>query len=114
MRISDWSSDLCSSDLAHAFSLGLHDLARKPLRDFRIDPFVAILAEQVGIDFAAGRNITVLADENGDRVRRFHCLAGDNPADRIGIAVDRKSVVSGKSVQVRLELGGRRIIKKKK
>src|SRR3546814_5057246 len=81
MRISDWSSDVCSSDLA--FSLGLHDLGRKPLRDFRIDPFVAVLAEQVGVDFAAGRNITVLANENGDRVRRFHCLAGDNPADRV-------------------------------
>src|SRR3546814_14315958 len=31
-----------------------------------------------------------------------------------GSAVDRKSVVSGKSVSVRVDLGGRRIIKKKK
>src|SRR3546814_11524399 len=30
-----------------------------------------------------------------------------------GIAPDRKSVVSGKSVSVRVDLGGRRIIKKK-
>src|SRR3546814_12579567 len=29
-------------------------------------------------------------------------------------AIDRKSVVSGKSVSVRVDLGGRRIIKKKK
>src|SRR3546814_11921131 len=35
--------------------------------------------------------------------------AVDEPVDR-----DRKSVVSGKSVSVRVELGGRRIIKKKK
>src|SRR3546814_13489217 len=34
-----------------------------------------------------------------------------NPAAE---AVDRKSVVSGKSVSVRVDLGGRRIIKKKK
>src|SRR3546814_21134058 len=32
----------------------------------------------------------------------------------IGTAPDRKSVVSGKSVSVRVDLGGRRIIKKKK
>src|SRR3546814_19442194 len=31
-----------------------------------------------------------------------------------GITEDRKSVVSGKSVSVRVDLGGRRIIKKKK
>src|SRR3546814_14962256 len=31
-----------------------------------------------------------------------------------GRMVDRKSVVSGKSVSVRVDLGGRRIIKKKK
>src|SRR3546814_15960074 len=33
--------------------------------------------------------------------------------DVAGAAVDRKSVVSGKGVSVRLELGGRRILKKK-
>src|SRR3546814_13227508 len=43
------------------------------------------------------------------------------PAERIADeavredrAIDRKSVVSGKSVSVRVDLGGRRIIKKKK
>src|SRR3546814_8083300 len=49
-----------------------------------------------------------------------HRLAGG--ADGAGIAArtcarhasDRKSVVSGKSVSVRVELGGRRIIKKKR
>src|SRR3546814_20948614 len=33
--------------------------------------------------------------------------------ERIEVLRDRKSVVSGKSVSVRVELGGRRIIKKK-
>src|SRR3546814_8735972 len=41
MRISDWSSDVCSSDLPHAGETGglsgapLHDLALQRLRDFR-------------------------------------------------------------------------------
>src|SRR3546814_20676349 len=35
-------------------------------------------------------------------------------ADSFKIAEDRKSVVKGKSVSVRVDLGGRRIIKKKK
>src|SRR3546814_16652947 len=34
--------------------------------------------------------------------------------DNFEVADDRKSVVSGKSVSVRVDLGGRRIIKKKK
>src|SRR3546814_21027492 len=40
----------------------------------------------------------------------------DNPHERLYIAAleDRKSVGSGKSVSVRVNLGGRRIIKKKK
>src|SRR3546814_15246921 len=58
----------------------------------------------------------------------FLCAAHEmllrgRPADRfldqsrlvgLGSAKDRKSVVSGKSLSVRLNLGGRRILKKKK
>src|SRR3546814_16328149 len=41
--------------------------------------------------------------------------AWPRPGSRAGYCcVDRKSVVSGKSVSVRVDLGGRRIIKKKK
>src|SRR3546814_13201037 len=40
-------------------------------------------------------------------------IEADN-AERRKVAEDRKSVVSGKSVSVRVDLGGRRIIKKKK
>src|SRR3546814_19494664 len=36
-----------------------------------------------------------------------------NPGKTSSIAVDRKSVMSGKRVYVRVDLGGRRIIKKK-
>src|SRR3546814_14552762 len=43
-------------------------------------------------------------------------VARGGAAAALGIAAtpDRKSVVSGKSVSVRVDLGGRRIIKKKK
>src|SRR3546814_9353412 len=77
MRISDWSSDVCSSDLD------------PPLR--RHDGAVHRVAE-VADQVAADRVGEVVADiEHGDR----------------------KSVVSGTSVSVRVDLGGRRIIKKK-
>src|SRR3546814_19980363 len=57
------------------------------------------------------------------RIRRHACAAApaarrDTRPDgswRSGtVAADRKSVVEGKSVSVRVDLGGRRIIKKKK
>src|SRR3546814_20785211 len=48
------------------------------------------------------RNPAVIADN-----------VGDNVGDVAGMG-DRKSVVEGKSVSVRVDLGGRRILKKKK
>src|SRR3546814_12605008 len=49
---------------------------------------------------------------------RGHALAGTIDDYRLsfesGERIDRKSVVEGKSVSVRVDLGGRRIIKKKK
>src|SRR3546814_14443776 len=90
MRISDWSSDVCSSDLA--------------LRDLRRDP-------------AAGR-----ADRGtAHRLGLAHSLRARRAARARRLSApprprrkDRKSVVSGKSVSVRVDLGVRRIIKKKK
>src|SRR3546814_13547138 len=41
------------------------------------------------------------------------CSEGRFTASDIGETIDRKSVVSGKSVSVRVDLCGRRIIKKK-
>src|SRR3546814_15016992 len=69
MRISDWSSDVCSSDL----------------RRHRV----------------AGHGHRIGARWSRNRVRPLRPRA------------DRKSVVKGKSVSVRVDLGGRRLIKKK-
>src|SRR3546814_11384158 len=83
MRISDWSSDVCSSDLDHVAG-----------------ERVAVVHEAVP-GLLAGRKAGVVA-------RGHHMGLG---ADAQG--EDWKSVVSGKSVSVRVDIGGRRIIKKK-
>src|SRR3546814_20750618 len=99
MRISDWSSDVCSSDLDRL----LGDLAQ---RDHRI--FIAIAIErQIG----AARDLprTPRGEQHEiEPVGDFVDAIFDRDARQ-----DRKSVVEGKSVSVRVDLGGRRIIKKK-
>src|SRR3546814_12426474 len=92
MRISDWSSDVCSSDLrapsSHPGPAGRFHLLRG----------------------------------NGATRGRQSCHHGPLPCRALlgrtrpcppARTVDRKSVVEGKSVSVRVDLGGRRIIKKK-
>src|SRR3546814_14083201 len=82
LRISDWSSDVCSSDLR-----GMH----------RRQPRLLL-----------GHRNLVEHQARHDRVGRS---SADVPREA---ALDRKSVVSGKSLSVRVDLGGRRILKKKK
>src|SRR3546814_20602414 len=78
MRISDWSSDVCSSDLRAG--------AGRPVQARRLH-----------------RRRTVCAGRARQRAGRRHRRCPP----------DRKSVVEGKSVSVRVDLGGRRILKKK-
>src|SRR3546814_16438427 len=77
LRISDWSSDVCSSDLESS------DVNKQALEQIRQD---------LGLD-------QPLIVQYGKWVW--------------GAVRDRKSVVQGKSVSVRVDLGGRRIITKK-
>src|SRR3546814_10980571 len=90
MRISDWSSDVCSSDLAGD--------------DFTPD--------------SSRRNPSSRAPRSARESSVANC--GSRCSKRVpkrrrsAAASDRKSVVWGKSVSVRVDLGGRRIIKKKK
>src|SRR3546814_18121016 len=74
MRISDWSSDVCSSDLVWRSGV-----RRSRVRLHRLGP---------------------------DRHRGARSEASPD-------AGDRKSVVEGKRVSVRVDLGGRRLSKKK-
>src|SRR3546814_19911671 len=87
MRISDWSSDVCSSDLHHGLQRRAHP--------GEVGEAVAARSHDDGV---------VVMAEGGQKV------AGGSHGD----GEDRKSVVSGKSVSVRVDLGGRRLIKKKK
>src|SRR3546814_11906049 len=108
MRISDWSSDVCSSDLFQERPIDQEDLVHEieifdPLTAEAVDllehrPEVAPAVAVAEIVLGAARAVI------GASARRLHLRA----------RADRKSVVSGKSVSVRVGLGGRRCINKKK
>src|SRR3546814_19995898 len=130
MRISDWSSDVCSSDLARL------QPAQPALRSGN-----AVVGQQLQVDPLL---LLQLAVERLPRVLEFvefhgrfhrHSLPGAATWSRIRClrrlilvvtllsempstsaisrVLDRNSVVSGKSVSVRVDLGGRGILKKK-
>src|SRR3546814_12254766 len=114
MRISDWSSDVCSSDLLAAGNRLEYQVDRRALFDHLQG------RRDMGEHAALGRNIEALAHgiqqvQQADAVR--HAVAGRVDADhRIADAEqqDRKSDVEGKSVSVRVDPGGRRSSKKQK
>src|SRR3546814_16307529 len=84
MRISDWSSDVCSSDLVGGGQID-----------------------------ARAADVPLLRSDGRPHHDRW---TGHRTGDTGVVARrggDRKSVVEGKSVSVRVDLGGRRIIKKK-
>src|SRR3546814_11993951 len=102
MRISDWSSDVCSSDLRCVERLVDRKLAGQPV--FELRPEVDLVGEALVVD-----------DDEQVEVRAipFGGMRLVDPA-AAGIAADRKGVVGGKRVQVREDCGGGRIIKKKR
>src|SRR3546814_17499167 len=111
MRISDWSSDVCSSDLTRGGPGGSRLFPAHPgdLRPPRGSPHPRRGDVRHGPDRHAARLRTGGCDGRSDRGRQGP--GRRLPADRRG--PDRKSVVEGKSVSVRVDLGGRRSIKKK-
>src|SRR3546814_13442129 len=114
MRISDWSSDVCSSDLEFCVGVDLatYEFENVPAKtaEFvasRIPLLPAPIALSVGQDRLSEKS---LFDKLGIPVPRYMPVA---TREALELAVDRKSVVEGKSVSVRVDLGGRRNIKKK-
>src|SRR3546814_16092377 len=115
MRISDWSSDVCSSDLQVLVAVNEEAAA-------------LITGTQVGSTLLQAGSIRTFAGE-----QRFvaavveveqdgACVPGRAPQLAFAVltqtavgdrTVDRKSVVSGTSVSVRVDLGASRIYKKK-
>src|SRR3546814_12026252 len=106
MRISDWSSDVCSSDLlAASFAAVLALMIGMQLWNEPAPTPVA--PATVVADTGTDADIDAVLDENPDL---YLWLASN---DAYALAIDRKSVVEGKRLSVRVDLGGRRIIKKK-
>src|SRR3546814_16407370 len=100
MRISDWSSDVCSSDLCYMSR-------QKKFKGSSMTDWTLIAGGRcsgqpwrIGIAGLAFKNQQAfsLSDEDWGYLNEL----------------DRESVVQGKSVSVRVDHGGRRFIKKKK
>src|SRR3546814_19036331 len=97
MRISDWSSDVCSSDLCGLNELMLPEnepgssIMPGKVNPTQCESMTMVATQVIGNDFS----ITLAGSQGNFELK------------------DRKSVVKGKSVSVRVDLGGRRIIKKK-
>src|SRR3546814_13645977 len=107
MRISDWSSDVCSSDLicgetSRASMSAISSISSNPSRPSR-----STLLTKVMIGTERKRQTS-----NSLRVCGSIPLAASITIT--AESTDRKSVVEGKSVSVRVDLGGRRLINKKK
>src|SRR3546814_19609733 len=128
MRISDWSSDVCSSDLAAE----VEQLGGAPVADRGAENGGTEAdddAAAVPLCAVAGGDV---ADLVSDHPRQLGLAAGQRheAAGDVGVAAgqregvhhrrieyregDRKRVVGGKSESGRVDPGGRRMIKKKK
>src|SRR3546814_17200001 len=124
MRISDWSSDVCSSDLGGPnWRVPVPYLPTGGLRRFRKGKAADIKGQRpaiaVGKVFETRHRRALKALRNHLIEREQATLARarrvrESNRWRIEPRGDRKSVGEGKSVSVRVDLGGRRLIKKKK
>src|SRR3546814_19490594 len=105
MRISVWSSDVCSSDLPW-----------KVLAHQRVVSqygYPGLAPERLSPRSCGAVSSDVPAERSPIRCwPRRRAIGSGSTA--LSIALDRKSVVSGKSVSARVDLGGRRYIKQKK
>src|SRR3546814_15420878 len=111
MRISDWSSDVCSSDLyqCHAEKRGPMLFEHAPVRDSCLNCHTPHGSNQHALLVAP---IPLLCQQCHSHVRHPNDLhVGSSLAN--GMA-DGKSVGAGKRASVIVDFGGLRIIKKKK
>src|SRR3546814_13171533 len=144
MRISDWSSDVCSSDLPGSAGGAALGFATQVFQLRSIDARKAAetikpLVGRGGVVAATPGGNSLLVADYADNLRRIRALVAeiDDPSASVdtvtlrnssareiaatvnglfappGSDGDRKSVVSGKRVSGRVDLGGRRRIKKK-
>src|SRR3546814_17707434 len=106
MRISDWSSDVCSSDLPSFYRLRVREDNLADIPDLGRPPLARMSPRE--------RWKAVHHMAYGDiRTISLPLSVADTIARAEALARDRTSAVEGRSVSVRLDLGGRRIISKK-
>src|SRR3546814_21018921 len=103
MRISDWSSDVCSSDLPCGSRRLFQRLLPRQGQVLMESTVMTTIAEHIRATLPWGVALSVACGSHGS-------IKTTCPATCLG---DRKSVVQGKSVSVRVDHGGRRHIKKK-
>src|SRR3546814_13307371 len=113
MRIIDWSSDVCSSDLCVPFRLGFGSVVASASGAILVSVCLDVLNDALR---PRTHRETGIVQRQYDALKSFFApLCVD-----IGFCVvphvrrDRKRVVWGNSVSFGLERGGRRIIKKNK
>src|SRR3546814_12509989 len=105
MRISDWSSDVCSSDLLKADLLEMEKM---------IDGYLTF-ARGEGDEPAIVANVSALIESTVAGWQRNGTRIDCHIESHLELPVrDRKRVVEGTGVSGRVELGGRRVSKNKK
>src|SRR3546814_12756069 len=122
MRINDWSSDVCSSDLETAAEVDERRGNTPLLSQFcgkrhrlrlRLDKCRRIEILRAGKDMKATKITARIPDAVQQRRHQRH-IHTEGLSATAHLHADRKSVVEGKSVPVRVDRGGRRNIKKQK
>src|SRR3546814_12521410 len=111
MRISDWSSDVCSSDLLCDLAQNASALASCTLRvggRRQLREGARRVAQSYHPRWA---RIPQTCSPSGNVVRKASEIPGPTILTK---PEDRKSVVEGKSVSDRVDIGGRRSLRKKK
>src|SRR3546814_13359600 len=110
MRISDWSSDVCSSDLATTMTARHGRLSSAP----QGETSTLFLVDGVRLESAPAEDGRPASRSSASRspASRAGVLTFDQ--SEIPIDLDRKRVVEGKSVYVSVDLGGGRYLTKKK
>src|SRR3546814_17241036 len=118
MRISDWSSDVCSSDLMDVvFRIFDDGVGFRYVLPEQPNLQTAHIADEL-TEFAVAGDGTAWWIPGG-KWNRYEYLYNKTPISSIAqahtpLTVDRQSVVTGKRVYVSVAIGGRRNFKKKK
>src|SRR3546814_11437412 len=120
MRISDWSSDVCSSDLSDRADLRYDAHLHFP-RPADVSAYEQVFGGTLRFSqpdskmiFPAAYMQLPVANADDDLRRQVEARAQSMLQRLSGEPEARKSGVSGKRVSVRVEPGGRRSLKKKK